>query len=192
MTNNDMLEGSQEPSSETANAALRKQQILDTLDSFVNQRPGLDPRDYGGGIEGWRLYRSEARSITKDMHDYYAIRGQIAWRDSITADMLIEAFERAFSGRLSIEEKPVQNAGYYGVNATFFTLHYTAGQYMPTEYRKAACAVLASAWWKVTRADCPDLETDDAGDFAGWNPGQWMRLQAKKTFSKSVRLGYFH
>ena len=129
----------------------RKQQLLETLDAFVHQRPGLDPRDYGD----WRAYRRESAAITKDMHDYYAIRGNIVWRDSITADDIIKASEHAFSGRLTIEELPVQNAGYYGVKATYFKLSYCAGQYMPTEYRKAACAVLASAWWDATRKDCP-------------------------------------
>ena len=33
----------------------KKQQLLETIDAFVNQRPGLDPRDYGGGIDGWHI-----------------------------------------------------------------------------------------------------------------------------------------
>ncbi len=34
------------------------------------------------------------------------------------------------------------------------TIEYTTGQYMPTEYRKAVCAVLASALWEYTRDKC--------------------------------------
>ena len=154
----------------------RKQRILETLDGFVNQRPGMEVREYGTGPEAWKLYRAASREITKDMHDYYAIRGQIAWRDSIDADALVRAFNR----RLTIVE-----------DGDKIRLDYCAGQYMPTEYRKAACAVLASAWWDVTREDCPDFETDDAGDFVGSNPGQWMRDSAKRTFGRSLQRGYF-
>ena len=170
----------------------RKQKLLETLDAFVNQRPGLDPRDYSDGtMEGWRNYRRESASITRDMHDYYAIRSQIAWRDSIDADAIIKASEHAFSGRLTITEEPVQNAGYYGVNATYFRISYCAGQYMPTEYRKAACTVLASAWWGITRTDCPDFETDDKGEYTGNNHGEWMRDTAKRTFGRGLQRNYF-
>jgi len=167
----------------------RKQKLLETLDAFVNQRPGLDPRDYGCDMEAWRCYRRESASITKDMHDYYAIRGQIAWRDYISADAIIKASEHAFSGRLTINDI----SAHYDDGSTYYaySIDYCAGQYMPTEYRKAACAVLASAWWDITRTDCPDFETDDAGDFTGSNPGAWMQEQAKRTFAKGVRLGYF-
>ena len=158
----------------------RKLKLLETLDSFVSQRPGLDPRDYGEGMDGYRLYRQESAAITRDMHDYYAIRGNVAWRDSITADDIIKASKSAFSGRLTIEETD-----------GCFTLSYYAGQYMPTEYRKAACAVLAAAWWAATRNDCPAFETDERGDFIGGNPGEWMRDKAKKTFPRRVANGYF-
>ena len=168
----------------------RKQQLIETLDAFVNQRPGLDPRDYADGtIDGWRNYRRESADITRDMHDYYDIRNAIAWRDSITADNIIKASEHAFSGRLTITEHPVQNAGYYGVNATYFKIDYCVGQYMPTEYRKAAAAVLAAAWWDATRQDCPiEYEPDQSFEDS---PGGWMQKQAKNTFRRRVVSGYF-
>lgn len=178
----------------------RKIKLLETLDAFVNQRPGLDPNNYGWGMDGWRSYRRESAAITRDMHDYYAIRGQIAWRDSITADDIIKASKSAFSGRLEITETTTTTGGGSDMRTgrrepinheSTFKLSYCAGQYMPTEYRKAACAVLASAWWDATRADCPDFETDDKGEFVGSNPGAWMQEQAKRTFARGVRLGYF-
>ena len=162
----------------------RKENILNTLDGFVNQRPGVDPRDYGGGMDGWRAYRRESASITKDLHDYRAIRGQIAWRDSITADAILKASVHAFSGRLAIKEKDNKSKG-------FVAISYCAGQYMPTEYRKAACAVLASAWWDTTREDCPDFPVDEQGNHTGSNPGEWMRDQAKRTFGHNLQKGYF-
>lgn len=164
----------------------RKQKLLETLDAFVNQRPGLDFADYGDVS----IYRSESRSITKDLHDYRTIRGQLAWRDSITADDIIKASEHAFSGRLTINDI----SAHYDDGSTYwaYSIDYCAGQYMPTEYRKAACAVLASAWWNITRQDCPDFNTDDSGDFTGSNPGEWMRDAAKRTFGRSLQRGYFN
>ena len=170
----------------------RKAKILETLDGFVNSRPGLDPADYGCNVweqmnryfvwlENWRGYRREAASITRDRSNYYAIRKQISWRDSVSADAILKAAEHAFSGRLTITE-----------DGDKVTIDYCVGQYFPTEYRKAACAVLASAWWSVTREDCPDFETDTKGSFVGSNPGEWMRDTAKRTFGLSLQRGYFH
>jgi len=157
----------------------RKQRVIDTLDAWVNQRPGLNPCDYSDGtMEGWRGYRRESASITKDMHDYYAIRNVVQWRDSITADMIVSAFEHAFSGRLTITEEGEK-----------IKLSYCTGQYWPTEYRKAACAVLAAAWWAATRDDCPVEYDPDAP--ANESPGQWMRNTARQTFGQGVQRGWF-
>ena len=41
------------------------QGIIDALYSFATQRPGLEFGNYGDV----RAYRSEMRSITKDLHD---------------------------------------------------------------------------------------------------------------------------
>ena len=160
----------------------RKQKLFETLDGFVNQRPGIDPMDYGS-MQG---YRKESRSVTKDMHDYYAIRKQIAWRDSIDADAIIAAANR----RLTITDMG-ESADINGEYYPAFKIDYCAGQYMPTEYRKAAAAVLASAWWDVTRTDCPDFECDNSGNFTGSNPGEWMRDNAKRVFGRSLQRGYF-
>ena len=167
----------------------KKQKLLETLDAFVNQRPGMDSRDYGYGLDGWRAYRRESASVTRDMHDYYAIRNHMAWRDSISADDIIEASKHAFSGRLEIKDI----SAHYDDGSIYwnFSIHYCAGLYAPTEYRKAACAVLASAWWNSTRQDCPDFPVDDTGNFTGNNPGQWMRDTAKREFGRALQGKYF-
>ena len=159
----------------------RKQSILEALEGFVNQRPGREVTEYGS-MQG---YRRASREVTRDMHDYYKIRKQIAWRDSITADAILKAACR----RLTIKDI----SAHYDDGSTYFvySIHYVAGQYMPTEYRKAACAVLASAWWDVTRTDCPDFEVDASGDHTGSNPGEWMRAAAKRTFGLNLQRGYF-
>ena len=141
-------------------------------------------------MEAWRCYRRESAAITRDMHDYYNIQRRIVWRDSITAEDIIEAAERAFSGRLTINDI----SAHYDDGSTYhaFSINYCVGQYFPTEYRKAACAVLASAWWDNTREDCPDFDTDETGNFTGSNPGEWMRKQARNTFGLGLQRGYFH
>lgn len=70
----------------------------------------------------------------------------IAQRKSITADMIAEGF-RAFSGRLSIVERDGKVA-----------LDYCTGQYFPTEYRAAACAVCASILWTYWRDGAKDSD----------------------------------
>ena len=161
----------------------RKQKLIETLDAFVNQRPGLDPRDYGD----WHLYRRESAEITRDMHDYYDVRNAIARRDSITAEDIIKASAHAFSGRLTINDI----SAHYDDGSVYpsFSISYCAGQYMPTEYRKAATAVLAAAWWASTREDCP-IEYDSGQSFED-SPGGWMHKQAKQTFRRRVQQGYF-
>jgi hypothetical protein len=122
---------------------IRREQILQALDAFARQRPGLDPRNYISDwrdIEGRKMYRQESRAITRDLHDFQALLAQVAWRSSITANDLREAFS-AYSGRLRLTEENGSVA-----------LEYCTGQYFPTEYRKAACAVLSSALFNYFRS----------------------------------------
>ena len=97
---------------------LTKSEILEKLSTFIRQRPGLEFGNYGER----KSYFSEMRSITKDRHHAETLLNAVAWRDSITADKLIEA-TRAFSGRLQFNENG--------------DIEYCTGQYWPTEYRKA-------------------------------------------------------
>lgn len=110
---------------------LRKQTLLACLRMFVRSRPGLDRRNYGPGP----YYRRGLREITRDRHHAETLLGEIAWRDSLTADDIVNASKHAFSGRLEITE-PTPGR---------FIISYCTGQYYPTEYRKAACAVLSFA-----------------------------------------------
>jgi hypothetical protein len=128
----------------------RKQAILNALSAFANQRPGLDPRNYishGMDSAGRAAYRAEVRSITKDLHHARTLLRAVELSDGITADDLIKASTRAFSGRLTIAEDAPGTA-------MPFTLDYCTGQYWPTEYRRAVAAVCASALWDYTREKC--------------------------------------
>jgi hypothetical protein len=96
--------------------------VLNALETFIKQRPRLEYANYGAPAP----YRAEVRSIAKDKKR--ALEALAAVRRSTTQDpeLLADSF-RAFSGRLEWNEN---------------TLHYTTGQYFPTEYRKAAASVL--------------------------------------------------
>lgn len=136
---------------------MNKTALIDALYTWINKRPGLDPRDY---IRGWddrdgrAAYFSEARSITKDLHHARALLRYVEMRDSITPEMILEASRNAFSGRLTIN--PLNDG-------EGFSLDYCVGQYWPTEYRRAVCGVLSSAIWDYLRESIPP-ETEHKGD----------------------------
>src|ERR1019366_1698556 len=123
---------------------------------FINQRSRMDSRDYGTGSEGFRAYRSEARSVAKD-----GTRARAALRTAralmpAMPDVLADSF-RAFGGRLEWKIEPTRGRLSWGdqdVNGDKCTaeprLSYCTGCYFPTEYRKAAASVLETyvAEWK--------------------------------------------
>lgn len=127
-------------------SATERERILDALRGWVAQRPGLDPRNY---ISDWRdaagyaAYRAESRAITRDKHDALALLRAVEWRAGIDANMLKNALRHSYSGRLSWDGE---------------RLDYCTGQYWPTEYRRAVCAVLASALWHATREAHPNYD----------------------------------
>lgn len=139
---------------------------LALLDTFTAQRPGIEPGNYGS----FRDYRAESRSVTRDLHVYRTIRGSVHWR-TFTLAQWQDAFRRAFSGRLTLSETPEG-----------WRLDYCTGQYFPTEYRRAACAVLASLLWDYARRE----------NFAGlpWS-GNQIRATFRKQFGRAIAGRYF-
>jgi hypothetical protein len=124
---------------------MTKEQILDALDRFIAQRPGLEPGNYISGwhdIAGRKAYRAESRQITRDRHDAERLLGAVSRAFALDVETLRGAF-RAYSGRLTLSETPEGGA----------RLDYCTGQYFPTEYRRAVCAVLAQALWDHYRED---------------------------------------
>ena len=145
----------------------RKQTLIACLRKFIAQRPGLEFGNYGDGS----AYRSEMRSITKDRHHAETMLASVAWRDSITADTILEASKHAFSGRLTITE-PTPGR---------FVLDYCTGQYWPTEYRCAVCSVLSSALWDYWRECGGPASTGDT-----------IRKTAAAELSRSIAQRWFH
>lgn len=106
---------------------MNKQDIITALRKHIAGRSGIDFRNYGDRASAMEDYRK----ILRHGKQARAMLRAIELRESITADMLESAFQRAYSGRLS-----------YSVDKG---CDYCAGQYYATEYRAAACAVLACA-----------------------------------------------
>jgi hypothetical protein len=103
-----------------------KAKMLAALRAWIEQRPGLEFGNYGE----LKAYRAELRGITRDLHDARALLAEV-YLSGMPADVLRDAF-RAYSGRLSWDGN---------------RLEYVTGQYWPTEYRRAVCAVAAAALW---------------------------------------------
>ncbi len=138
--------------------------ILHALAAFAATRPGLDPRDYarnGRDTEGRKAYALDARSITKDLHHARALLTAVRL-SGITEAQLVEAFR---GKRLSWDGQ---------------RLDYCTGQYYPTEYRRAVCAVLASALWAYYRDDC----CADTGDK--------IRAAARRNLPRAIALRWFN
>lgn len=128
-----------------------KENLLQCLRAFIKQRPGLEFANYGDVS----AYRSELRSVTKARHHAETLLNAVAWRDSITADDIIGASKGAYSGRLTIARTDTGG----------FKIDYCTGQYFPTEYRNAACAVLARVLWDYWREGNPYGNKPGAGDY---------------------------
>jgi hypothetical protein len=146
----------------------KRDMILNALQAFIAQRPGLEFGNYGDVS----AYRSEMRAITKDRHIAEKLLAAVRWRTSIGEKELREAF-RAFSGRLSIEDRP----------DGAIALSYCTGQYFPTEYRKAAAAVLAAALWDNMRDNTLLPDTP--------NKGERLRATFRREFGRTIQSRYF-
>ena len=144
-----------------------KEQAIDLLRAWINQRPGLDFANYGER----KSYFAEVRRITGQLHDARILLAAVE-TSGITASQIMEG-TRAYSGRLQIKEKEGDAWG----------IEYCTGQYWPTEYRAAACAVLASALWDYHREDIP-TETDNKGDV--------IRAKFRRMFGRSIADRWFN
>lgn len=172
---------------------LTKEQILNTLSAFIRQRPGLEFGNYGD----LSSYRSELRQITKDRHQAFELLAAVSRASTITADDMIRASQGAFSGRLTIREDDKGRC----------VIDYCAGQYFPTEYRKAACAVLSSALWTYWREHCmpepsgkltkiigigPFQREHVTDNYGGMSAGDFLRATARRNFGRGIASRWFN
>jgi len=138
-----------------------KTAIIASLDAWIRQRPGLEYGNYGD----WSAYRSEMRSIGKDLQHARAMLRYVEWHDSITADMILDA---AKSGRLSIV-----------VDGESVRIDYCTGQYWPTEYRPAVCRLLSTVIWHWISANDPQRS------------GEMIRKTASRELGTSIARRWF-
>lgn len=136
--------------------------ILDCMAGFIAMRSGIDSRDY---FSDWRdrdgvaAFKADQRSIARDGREARQLLAFVRGRESITATDLRAALRGNFSGRLSWDGA---------------ALDYTPGQYGPTEYRTAACAVLAGAIRDYWRADGNDWRKLAKGQFGRGIASRWF------------------
>lgn len=147
---------------------MNKSAIIAALDTFIRQRAGLEFGNYGS-ISG---YLAELRSITKDLHHARDLLAYVACRDSMTAERILDATR---SGRLSIV---ADDSGAVRID-------YRTGQYWPTEYRRAVCALLASVIWGYWRDECAPSPRPE-------NMGDWLRDRASKEFGRVIASRFFN
>jgi hypothetical protein len=163
----------------------KKQQIIAALYAFARQRSGIEFCNYGDVA----AFRAEQRSITKNLHHARQLIRDVELRDSITADDIIKASQHAYSGRLTIVTR--DNGA--------VTIDYCTGQYFPTEYRRAVCAVMASVLldWKRTQCMPEPVLADDKVHggkielYNGKSAGQYLRDSFKREYGRAIASRWF-
>ena len=141
---------------------------IEKLIQFANKKPGLSFADYGDR----KIYFSEMREITKDLHDF--------------RELLTLALRRY--GNLDFEAKLTQ---YLSKSSDRLTLEgdklrYITGQYFPTEYRPACNFVLRSLIWDSFR-----METNFNGEYI-YTTGPEIRKAISRNLSRRVCKNYFN
>lgn len=175
---------------------MKKQQMIEALRRFINQRSGIEFRNYDCG--DWKRTREsfmgDYRPILRHGRHARAMLAAVEACDGISEQSLIEA-SRAYSGRLQFVDRDG------GVS-----VDYTTGQYFPTEYRAAACAVLASALWShyrdsLTNPDGKVTRSHGSGTFRseseydgynGFTAGEVIRAKAYKAFGRAIARTWFN
>lgn len=179
------------------NTEPRKQAICDALRTWINQRPGFDPNNYDR-----TGYLSDSRTVQRQARDARELLRAVEL-SSITADALIAAFSRAFSGRLQMQFDPAGSSAAQKPGTV--RISYCTGQYWCTEYRAAACAVLASALWKYTREECmpppeyrqhgsatkPPMCTEAVYGPLKVSAGEWLRFHFRQQFGRGIASRWF-
>ena len=142
---------------------MTKQNIIESLTTFVNKRPGLSFADYGNSS----LYQQDYREhCAKPKADFKALASAVAWRDSLDADALSQAIRE--TNRVDLLDDG--------------SINYTPGQMGATEYRHAACNVLSRALWNHWREDTPE----------GMAPREHITRTARREFGRGIAARYFN
>jgi hypothetical protein len=160
-----------------------KANILEALHAFIRSRPGLEYGNYGDPA----AYRSELRRITRDLQDARTLLHSIERAHGITGRNLVDA---ASTTRLNIQT----------LDGDKVRVHYTTGQYYPTEYRRAVAAVCASALWDYVRDYCMPpgelMHNSETGEtlhrYGGLRAGDWLRRYFRREFGRGLASRHFN
>lgn len=144
------------------NTTLEKSTLIHALGEFISKRSGIDGRNYNSRDS----FMGDYRKILRDGKHARRLLGYVS-RRSISAEDLVAASKSAYSGRLS-----------FVINGDSARVDYCVGQYFPTEYRTAACAVLARAVWDYYRTGC------------NYSPEQ-IRNAARREFGRAIASAWF-
>jgi hypothetical protein len=145
---------------------MTKEDILNSLQEFVNKRPGLEPANYAGRPD---LYQKDYREgCLQPLQDFRKLVAAVEWRDSLSADDLRDSFSLSFGGRLRLRDNG--------------SLEYTPGQYGAVEYRRAACAVLSRALWDYWAVDAP----------MGQTPREYIEETAGRELGRGIASRWFN
>ena len=136
--------------------------MLSELRSFICQRPGLEFANYGDVSN----YRADYRQILRCKHDAEEML-RFVELFTFSAQDLAEAAQRSFAGRLTWNEEQTR-------------WEYVTGQYWPTEYRRAACSVLAHAIAQYLRNAATDKSWEN------------VKQQARINLSKGIAKRWFN
>ena len=121
--------------------------ILAAFRTFITQRPGMEPGNYGD----FRSYRRELAEVGRDMTDALALLAAVE-RSDITAEAMLESLRD--HRRLSWDAERGE-------------LDYTTGQYFAVEYRPAAARALSSMLWTYYREEYHAETADEIRACAG-------------------------
>jgi hypothetical protein len=190
-----------------ATAAQLTPTIFAAFKAFINQRPGLEPRNYYDPADltngrrqtyrdGRRAYASEARRIQKDGT---AARKALTLAQEYPFDAvaMLDSF-RAFSGRLQpMRRWKMPYIEGSETNTYQMALAYTTGQYFPTEYRAAALAVLTAYIQAVRPKHAPTLgqRFETVSDLARANEAagfHWFSKDNKRFFRSRIEPTLYH
>lgn len=160
-----------------------KAALMAALYAFTAQRSGIDWQNYGGSREA---FMGDYRPILRNGKTARRLLRYVELCGSISAADIMAAANSAYSGRLAFVVK--DDGAKVGVD-------YTTGQYFPTEYRRAVCAVAAAAIWAYWRASCmPEAEiaADGSRSYRGKSAGDYLRAMARREFGRGVAAVWFN
>jgi hypothetical protein len=147
-----------------------KAKLVETVRQFIAQRSGIDRRDYQrdwSDKAGAAAFMADYREILRDGRDARRLLEYVAGRDGITAEKILAT--SSGNGRLD-----------WCFRGDKIGLDYCTGQYFPTEYRAAACSMLAGLVWRYL------------ADHYESNQAEQVRKAARRIFGRGLASRWFN